>query len=123
MLGTRSVGRMPPTAIVDRTDATFRALADPTRRSVVAQLTRGPATVSELAAPFEMSLPSFLQHLRVLEDSGVIRSSKRGRVRTCRLESTRLRDAEDWLATQRDEWERRVDRLADFAERAEQDAP
>ncbi len=114
---------MPLTALVDQTDATFRALADPTRRAVVAQLTRGPASVSDLAAPFEMSMPSFLQHLRVLEDCGVIGSSKRGRVRTCRLESARLRDAEDWLATQRTEWERRADRLADFAERAEQDAP
>lgn len=113
---------MPPPALADPTDATFRALADPTRRAVVARLTHGPASVSDLAAPFEMSMPSFLQHLRVLEECGVIGSSKRGRIRTCRLESARLRVAEDWLSTQRSEWERRVDRLAEFAERAEQDA-
>jgi DNA-binding transcriptional ArsR family regulator len=105
-------------------DGVFRALADPTRRQVVAELTRGPASVGELAAPFDMALPSFVQHLRVLEGCGVVRSAKRGRVRTYRLVPDRLRVAESWLAAQRTEWEQRADRFQQYVEHLEeQDAP
>jgi DNA-binding transcriptional ArsR family regulator len=89
----------------------FRALADPTRREVVARLSERPASVSELAASYDMALPSFVQHLRVLEESGLVRSKKNGRVRTYRLAPERLRLAEDWLAKQRALWERRLDQL------------
>jgi DNA-binding transcriptional ArsR family regulator len=92
-------------------DDVFRALSDPTRRHVLERLSRRPASVSELAAPFEMALPSFLQHLRILEDSGLVRSHKKGRVRTYELSAKRLKLAEDWLARQRSIWERRLDQL------------
>jgi DNA-binding transcriptional ArsR family regulator len=92
-------------------DNLFRALADPTRRDVLARLSRSPASVTELAGPFDMALPSFLQHLRILEESGLVRSRKEGRVRTYRLEPKRLKQAEDWLARQRTLWERRLDQL------------
>ena len=78
-------------------DAAFHALADPTRRAVVSRLTQGPASVKELAAPFDMGLPSFLKHLRVLEKDGLISSAKVGRVRTCRVNTERLAAAESWL--------------------------
>ena len=94
-------------------DSVFQALADPTRRSIVERLIRRPASVSELAEPLEMSLPAVMQHLRVLESCGLVRSEKAGRVRTCRLEPAALRMAEDWLGRQRTEWERRLDRLGD----------
>jgi DNA-binding transcriptional ArsR family regulator len=94
-----------------RIDGVFRALSDPTRRRVLERLTRSPASVSELAAPFDMALPSFVQHLRVLEGCGLVRSRKAGRVRTYRLAPERLRLAEDWLARQRALWERRLDQL------------
>lgn len=100
-----------PTATVDDV---FRALADPTRRKVVARLTHSAASVSELAAPYDMALPSFVQHLRVLEDCGVVSSTKSGRVRTYTLQPTRLRVAEDWLSAQRDVWEARADRFARY---------
>ncbi|MBO0984717.1 helix-turn-helix transcriptional regulator, partial [Rathayibacter sp. SD072] len=87
-------------------DTAFRALADPTRRAVVSRLRRGPATVGELAEPFPMALTSFLKHLRVLEQGGWIRTAKRGRVRTCRLDPAAFAAVEDWLAEQRAEWER-----------------
>lgn len=92
-------------------DGVFRALADPTRRAVVARLASGPASVSELAEPFEMALPSFLQHLKVLEDSGLVVSKKSGRVRTCSIAPERFRQAETWLARQRGIWEGRLDRM------------
>jgi DNA-binding transcriptional ArsR family regulator len=95
-------------------DELFRALSDPTRRGVVHRLANGPASVSELAAPFEMALPSFVQHMRVLEASGVVRSSKTGRVRTYNLVPKRLRMAEDWLAAQRTMWEQRLDRFEEY---------
>lgn len=103
-------------------DEVFRALADPTRRNVVAQLTRDVASVSELAAKYEMALPSFVQHLRVLEDCGVVRSTKTGRVRTYELVPKRLKVAEDWLAAQRDIWEQRADRFARYVSDLEVDA-
>jgi DNA-binding transcriptional ArsR family regulator len=96
-------------------DGVFRALSDRTRRDVVAHLTRCPASVSELAQPFGMALPSFMQHLRVLESSGLVRSTKTGRVRTYHLVPKRLQVAEQWLAAQRDLWERRMDRFERYA--------
>jgi DNA-binding transcriptional ArsR family regulator len=92
-------------------DPLFHALADPTRRVMVERLSRGAASVSELAEPFSMSLSAVLQHLQVLEASGVVRSEKTGRVRTCRIEPAALSTAEDWFATRRASWERRFDRL------------
>lgn len=92
-------------------DSVFRALSDPTRRQVLERLSRSPGSVSELAEPFEMALPSFLQHLRVLEESGLVRSEKRGRVRTYELVAESLKPAEDWLSRQRSMWERRLDQL------------
>jgi len=92
----------------------FQALADPTRRAVVERLSQGPAPTSELASPFRMALPSFLQHLDVLQKCGLIRSSKKGRVRTYELSTTTLKAAEDWMATQRTLWERRLDQLDKF---------
>ena len=99
----------------------FYALADPTRRAIVGVLGRGPASVSALAAPFEMALPSFMKHIAVLERSGVIRSHKAGRVRTCELRPTALSQAEQWMARQRAVWEARTDRLAAVAERLHQE--
>jgi DNA-binding transcriptional ArsR family regulator len=95
-------------------DLMFRALGDPTRRLMVERLARGPASVSELAEPLSMSLPAVLQHLQVLETSGLVRSQKRGRVRTCRIEPKALRTAEQWIATRRQSWERRLDRLGEY---------
>lgn len=92
-------------------DLTFQALADPTRRAMVERLAHGPASVSELARPFAMSLPAVLQHLAVLEHCGLVRSQKVGRVRTCRIEPQTLRQAQEWLAARRAEWEQRLDRL------------
>jgi DNA-binding transcriptional ArsR family regulator len=95
-------------------DQVFHALADPTRRGMVERLVRGPATVSELSRPLEMSLPAVLQHLQVLEASGLVRSEKAGRVRTCRIEPDALRAAEAWVTGQRTAWEIRLDRLGDY---------
>ena len=94
----------------------FQALTDPTRRAVLERLTRGPAAVSELAQPFRMALPSFVQHLGVLEDCGLVRSKKQGRVRTYALVPQPLTAAEDWLSAQRAHWERRLDSLDNFLE-------
>lgn len=99
----------------------FYALADPTRRAIVGVLGGGPASVSALAAPFEMALPSFMKHLGVLERSGVIRSNKVGRVRTCELRPKALSQAEQWMAGQRAAWEARSDRLAAFTEKLHQE--
>lgn len=101
----------------------FYALADPTRRAIVGALGRGPEAVSVLAAPFEMALPSFMKHLSVLERSGVIRSRKAGRVRTCELVPRTLTQAERWIAQQRATWEARSDRMAAFAEQLHQEDP
>lgn len=92
-------------------DRLFHALADPSRRAVVERLMRGPASVSDLAQPLDMALPTVLQHLKVLETSGLIRSRKIGRVRTCEIEAAALNEAEQWLARQRAFWEARLDRL------------
>src|SRR6201995_4058299 len=95
-------------------DATFQALADPTRRAMVDRLSRGPASVSELAQPLAMSLPAVVQHLQVLEASGLIRTEKVGRVRTCTLDAGALSQAEHWIHERRTTWKRRLDRLGDF---------
>ena len=95
-------------------DRVFQALADPTRRGMVERLVRGPASVSELSRPLAMSLPAVMQHLQVLEDAGLVRSEKTGRVRTCRVEPDALRAAEAWVTGQRTAWETRRDRLGDY---------
>jgi DNA-binding transcriptional ArsR family regulator len=95
-------------------DRVFQALADPTRRGMVERLVREPATVSELSRPLAMSLPAVMQHLQVLEDAGLVRSEKAGRVRTCRIEPDALRAAEAWVTGQRTAWETRLDRLGDY---------
>ncbi len=95
-------------------DRVFKALADPTRRAVLKRLGGGTAPVSELARPFDMALPSFLQHLDVLEDCGLVRSKKSGRVRTYQATPKPLAAAEHWLAEQRALWERRLDQLDRF---------
>jgi DNA-binding transcriptional ArsR family regulator len=100
-------------------DRVFQALADPARRIMVERLSRGPASVSELAQPLRMSLPGVIQHLQVLESCGLVRSEKIGRVRTCRIEAAALRTAEEWIARRRASWERRLDRLGNYL--AEQD--
>lgn len=94
-------------------DRVFHALSDPTRRGMVERLSRGPASVGELARPLPMSLPAVMQHLRVLEESGLVRSEKVGRVRTCRIEPAALRPAEEWIGERRASWERRLDRLGE----------
>ena len=95
-------------------DDVFRALGDPTRRAVLARLSTGPASVSELARPFAIALPSFTQHLGVLERCGLVRSQKVGRVRTYRLEPRPLAAAEHWMAGQRALWERRLNQLDNY---------
>lgn len=101
-------------------DRVFHALADPARRGMVARLGRGPASVSELARPLAMSMSAVIQHLRVLEESGLVRTEKAGRVRTCRVEPAVLRAAEQWIAARRATWERRLDRLGNhLAEQAD----
>ena len=100
--------------MLNNLDSVYQALADPTRRAIVDRLTRGPASVSELARPLPMSLPGVLQHLRLLEASGLVRSEKAGRVRTCRIEAGALGTAEQWIAERRREWESRLDRLGDY---------
>jgi DNA-binding transcriptional ArsR family regulator len=94
-------------------DRVFHALADPSRRVMVERLSRGPASVSELARPLAMSLAAVVQHLQVLEASGLVRSEKVGRVRTCRIEPSALRTAEHWITERRTSWERRLDRLGE----------
>jgi DNA-binding transcriptional ArsR family regulator len=100
-------------------DGVFAALADPSRRTMVERLSRGPASVSELAQPLPMSLPSVLQHLQVLEQRGIVRSSKAGRVRTYRIRPDALRPAERWINERKAEWERRLDRLGEHLEQSD----
>jgi DNA-binding transcriptional ArsR family regulator len=97
-------------------DLAFQALADPTRRGMLARLSKGSASVSELARPLAMSLPAVLQHLQALEASGLVTSEKKGRVRTCRIEPEALAAAEAWIADRRTQWEGRLDRLEGFLE-------
>jgi DNA-binding transcriptional ArsR family regulator len=95
-------------------DAAFHALSDPTRRRIVEHLGRGPASVSQLAEPLPMSMPAVVQHLQVLEASGLVASEKVGRVRTCRLVVKRLDTVQDWIDARRATWESRLDRLGDY---------
>lgn len=101
-----------PDAVV--IDGIFRALSDPTRRDVLERLGERPASVSELAAAYRMALPSFVEHLRVLEGSGLVRSTKVGRVRTYEIEPQQMQRAEDWLSRQRSLWQRRLDQLDSY---------
>jgi DNA-binding transcriptional ArsR family regulator len=98
-------------------DSVFHALADPTRRAVIQRLGRGPATVSELAEPFDMALPSFMKHMGVLERTGLVRSSKSGRIRTCMLERKKLAAAERWFDQQRAMWTSRYRNLDNLLEK------
>lgn len=101
-------------------DLAFQALADPTRRMMVERLARGPLAVSELAKPLPMSLSAVVQHLHVLEASGLVRSAKVGRVRTCRIEPKALRTAEHWIAERRALWEQRLDRLGEYLDQRDE---
>lgn len=106
---------MPAAAALD---SAFQALADPNRRSMVERLSQGPASVSELAAPLPISLPAVVQHLDVLQRSGLVRSEKVGRVRTCRLETAPMRSLEGWVAQRRAALESRLDRLDEVLDEA-----
>ena len=101
-------------------DEVFHALSNPTRRKVLERLSSGPATVSELAAPFEMQLPSFVQHLSLLEETRLVKSKKRGRVRTYELAPERFKVVEDWLAARRRQWERRLDRFDQYVKQLQE---
>ena len=101
----------PDTHALDRG---FHALADTTRRGIIARLAQGQASVADLAAPYDMALPSFLQHVRVLEEAGLISTVKTGRVRTCRLEAQRLAELDQWIASYEAAWRTRLDRLGDI---------
>ena len=95
----------------------FSALADPTRRAIIARLSQGEASVGELAQPFDMALPSLMKHIRILESSGFVASEKTGRVRMCSLQTEALATVEVWLAAQREVWEQRLDRLEMYVEK------
>ena len=100
-------------------DRVFQALADPTRRTIVERLSRGEASVTQIAEPLDMSLPAVLQHLQLLEASGIVESQKSGRVRTCRINQKTLQAAEQWIARRRAAWERKFDRLGAQLEKEE----
>lgn len=104
-------------------DLMFQALADPARRSMVERLSRGTASVSELARPLDMSLPAVMQHLAMLEAGGIVTSEKVGRVRTCQIRPEALSMAEQWINQRRTHWERRLDRLGDFLAAEDEDTP
>jgi DNA-binding transcriptional ArsR family regulator len=99
-------------------DRVFHALADPTRRAMIERLGRAPASVSELAKPMALSLAAIVQHVQILEASGLVRTEKVGRTRTCRLDSNTLTQVERWLEARRSEWNSHLDRLGDYLERA-----
>jgi len=104
-------------------DRILHALADPSRRVIVERLSNGPASVSELARPLPMSLPAVIQHVQVLEASGLVRSKKVGRVRTCRMEPAALRPVERWIGARRSSWERRLDRLGEYLDETADESP
>ena len=118
-------------ASVDALSTTFAALADPTRRAILARLATGEATVTELAAPFELSLPAVSKHLKVLQRAGLIEQGRHAQWRPCRLRPEKLRDVAEWIARYQDVWEDRIERLEAVlvdvqvlgAERIEKDAP
>lgn len=115
--GSEPPGQVSPAII----DGVFRALSDPTRRDVLGRLSAHPASASDLAATYDMALPSFMEHLKVLERSGLVRSHKAGRVRTYELVPKQLRLAENWLARQRTLWERRLDQLDSYLMKMKQE--
>jgi len=102
--------------MTNQLDSFFAAMADPTRRAVIERLAEGPAPVSELHAPHDIALPTFLRHLKVLETSGLVRSHKKGRVRTVHIEAAPMATAQDWISRQRRVWEGRLDRLDALAQ-------
>jgi DNA-binding transcriptional ArsR family regulator len=104
----------------DPLSGVFQALADPTRRAVLGRLSTGPASVSDLAEPFAMALPSFLKHIRLLEESGLIRTRKEGRVRRCEIDRRQFAAVEGWLSEQRALWEDRADRLERFVAKVQE---
>jgi DNA-binding transcriptional ArsR family regulator len=104
-------------------DRVFHALAEPMRRALVQRLSAGPMSVSDLAQPFDVTLAAIVQHLQVLEESGIVRSEKLGRVRTCRLEPEGLKLAERWISERRSTWERRLDRLGELLAEDDQAKP
>jgi DNA-binding transcriptional ArsR family regulator len=104
----------------DDLSLTFAALADPTRRAILARLAQGEATVNELAAPFNLSLPGVSKHLKVLQHAGLISQGRRAQWRPCRLEPGRLKEAADWIATYRHIWEDRFDRLDEYLRELQQ---
>ncbi len=104
-------------------DLAFQALADPTRRAILARLSRAPTSVGDLARPLAMSLPAVMQHLAVLEGSGLVRSEKAGRVRTCRIEPKTLTLAEHWISQRRAEWESNFDRLGEYLKTLKTETP
>jgi DNA-binding transcriptional ArsR family regulator len=101
-------------------DATFAALADPTRRAILARLAQGEATVTELAAPFAMTLPAISKHLKVLERAGLITRGREAQWRPCRIEPAPLKEAADWVGAYRALWDARFDRLGDYLRQLEQ---
>jgi DNA-binding transcriptional ArsR family regulator len=103
----------------ERLSGVFQALADPTRRAVLTQLGKGPASITDLAKPFDMALPSFMKHIRFLESSGLIHTRKEGRVRTCVIDKKQFAAIETWLSAQRALWEGRADRLEQFVAAAQ----
>jgi DNA-binding transcriptional ArsR family regulator len=104
-------------------DRAFSALSDPTRRDILERLTDGPATISELAQPFGISLPGLMKHVRILEQADLVTTEKHGRTRRCRLGPARLDDAAAWIQRYRTRWERRLDRLEGYLERKRGDRP
>jgi DNA-binding transcriptional ArsR family regulator len=98
-------------------DRTFSALSDPTRREILERLARGPATISELAHPFDISLPGLIKHVRILEEAHLVITEKQGRTRRCRLGSEQLDDAAQWIQTYRRRWEGRLDRLEAYLDK------
>lgn len=95
-------------------DGAFAALSDPTRRGILDRLGRGPASISELAAPFDMTMTGVKKHVRILEDAHLVTSTKVGRVRQCRIETAALKTVEHWISDRRNRWERRLDRLGEY---------
>ncbi len=99
-------------------DATFSALADPTRRAILSRLARGEATVTELARPFRVSLPAISKHLRVLERAGLLRRQRDGRIHRCRIDAKKMKEASEWIGRYQAFWEERFEALSDYLERA-----
>jgi DNA-binding transcriptional ArsR family regulator len=104
-------------------DRVFQALGDATRRAMLERLSHGPMSVSRLAEPFQMTLAAVVQHLQVLEEAGLVATEKTGRVRSCRIEASSLRAAEEWLRARRPEWDRKLDRLSELLDEPDEKAP